>query len=578
MTKNPLTPHRSAAATKFFKRKAADIGRLEWALEHVKLDGESFSLVGHEYLREIYLDTHPYIVIEKAAQTGGSSFGIIDLLWGLNTGQFRKSIYFFPTATDVRTFSADRIKPMILDSPLLSSRILKVDNVEHKQFVDPETKKLIGSALFRGMKSRVATSNVDADHLVIDERDKVNVKDYELAMKRISHSKQGLIREACTPTVPDYGIDATFLQSDQRYWHMECPACGTDNQPETTFREDKGPGRVLYENDDTAYLGCKECTAPLDTQVGRWIAHAPQNTRIRGYHLSQLYSSIVSQRGSAQDIILTDWNNARYIEDFWNSRIGFPYEDATTALTREMLNVCDGDYDSPPYAVGCTMGVDQGKKLHVVVSDHSKPPLRKVVFVGVLDGGGQFSELDALMKRYDIRTCVIDALPNQHDAKAFAARYPGRVYRCFYQGMKGKQVWNDDEYQVNVDRTLELDASVLSYARQMVRIPRMPITQDEGQDGFKSQMCNMARTPEKDENGDITGYKWVKRGADHFRHADNYDQIAASRRGRAIQEIIKDISSSKPRQATTMHGSTVSSNRSSGSGSRVASKMGKDWF
>ena len=36
-----------------------------------------------------------------------------------------------------------------------------------------------------------------------------------------------------------------------------------------------------------------------------------------------------------------------------------------------------------------------------------------------------FAELDALMKRFSIRRCVIDAMPELHATRAFAKRHSG---------------------------------------------------------------------------------------------------------------------------------------------------------
>ena len=64
--------------------------------------------------------------------------------------------------------------------------------------------------------------------------------------------------------------------------------------------------------------------------------------------------------------------------------------------------------------------------------------------MGVLNN---FGELDALMLSYDVRTCVIDGLPNTHSAKEFAGKFPGRVWLCYYanKGTKAEAVWNSDE-------------------------------------------------------------------------------------------------------------------------------------
>src|SRR5262245_43295221 len=69
----------------------------EWARRRIRLDGRPFTFDGHEYLRPIYNDTAPHVVLCKAAQIGGTTWGILRYIhacaMGLNVG------YYFPTKT-----------------------------------------------------------------------------------------------------------------------------------------------------------------------------------------------------------------------------------------------------------------------------------------------------------------------------------------------------------------------------------------------------------------------------------------------------------------------------------------------
>jgi hypothetical protein len=511
---------------------AGGLCRADWALRFVSLDGKPFSFARHEYLRGIYECASPQIVIEKAAQTGGSVFAIADVLWALDTRRVRTAVYYFPTSRDVEDFSRDRFAPMIASCPRLAARARGVDNVHYKQFVGA-CGEVEGALYLRGMKSKVSTASVPADLVVIDERDKASSADYELALKRLSHSEHAILREVCTPSICDYGIDAAFERSDMRFWSIRCASCGTENQPEKTFREDGGPHRVLYEKGGAVYLGCCRCATPLDPAAGRWAADYP-GREVAGFHLSQLYSQVVQRGKPVQAAILEDFRTTRSPAEFWNLRIGFPYEDRTTSLAPETLNACDGDYAPAASGTACTMGVDQGNEMHVVVSEW-QANMRRVVWAGVI---GRFERLHGLMREYDVRACVIDALPNAHSAREFAEAFPGRVFLCYYsRGAKGGPVWNAESRTVSVDRTSALDAAAASYLRRETRLPRHPLIEDV----FKPQMGNLARRPMRDAAGEIVGYEWVRRGPDHFRHADCYDQLAGSRRSRGLESILAGV-------------------------------------
>ena len=71
----------------------------KWALNRIRLDGRPFRFEGHEYLRAIYDDTSPHIVLSKAAQIGGTSWAILRSLHACLNGL--NVVYFFPTRTDV---------------------------------------------------------------------------------------------------------------------------------------------------------------------------------------------------------------------------------------------------------------------------------------------------------------------------------------------------------------------------------------------------------------------------------------------------------------------------------------------
>src|SRR5258706_893958 len=48
-----------------------------WAQRRIRLEGKPYSFEGHEYLRAIYDDTSPHVVLSKASQVGGTTRAII---------------------------------------------------------------------------------------------------------------------------------------------------------------------------------------------------------------------------------------------------------------------------------------------------------------------------------------------------------------------------------------------------------------------------------------------------------------------------------------------------------------------
>lgn len=157
------------------------------------------------------------------------------------------------------------------------------------------------------------------------------------------------------------------------------------------------------------------------------------------------------------------------------------------------------------------MGVDQGKDLHVVIGT-----AEHVVHLGVyLD----FEELDHLMKAFHISRCVIDALPETRNARAFAERHQHRVFLSYYNvHQKGFYKWDDREWIVQSNRTESLDASHNVILQGKIELPRRSDVVSQ----FAEHLHNVAKKLEEDEETGSKRYIYVKLGPDHFRHAFNY--------------------------------------------------------
>ena len=57
--------------------RAASEPLATWAQKRVRIDGKPFSFEGHAFLRTIYDDTAPHVVLTKAAQVGGTTWAIL---------------------------------------------------------------------------------------------------------------------------------------------------------------------------------------------------------------------------------------------------------------------------------------------------------------------------------------------------------------------------------------------------------------------------------------------------------------------------------------------------------------------
>jgi len=475
----------------------------EW-VKNITLDGKPFTYERHEYLIEPYRDTHPHQVEEKAAQMGLTSKAMLKAAYGARYGGYRGILYLFPSKSDVTDFSKGRIDPLIQENPdTIGAWIRDTDAAN--------IKRIWNAFLYlRGMKSRVGLKSVPIDFTVFDELDEAPQNSVDMAMERMAHSEFREVLKLSNPTLPDYGVDKAFQETDQRYWLLKCEKCG-----ECTCLEDTFPDCLVTTN-GRVIRACQKCGAELNPSIGEWVAKKPGVTDKRGYHYSQLFSHFVDPGD-----ILHQFRTTNNLTDFYNLKIGIGYVEAQNRLSlQEVLALCSNEGIASQDEGPCFMGVDQGKDLHVVIGKKHPQKAGKIIHLGIYN---DWEELDRLMKNFNVIRCVVDALPETRNARAFAERFKGKVYLNYYnEHQKGSYAWNEKELIVQCNRTESLDASHREIMDKAIILPKQcEITQE-----LAEHLHNVAKKLEEDEETGSKRYVYVKLGPDHFRHAFNYEAMA----------------------------------------------------
>ncbi len=142
------------------------------------------------------------------------------------------------------------------------------------------------------MQSSVGMKSVPADMVVFDELDEATPDAKVVAVERLSHSDYRRMVELSNPSLPAYGIDAAFQESDQRHWTLKCPACGDWTALDAEFPRKLGEEVKIIRSrpDGTFYRACRRCSAELDLAGGEWVPDYPDRP-VHGYRISQLFSS-----------------------------------------------------------------------------------------------------------------------------------------------------------------------------------------------------------------------------------------------------------------------------------------------
>lgn len=423
----------------------------DWVLDNIYMKSKRFSFAGHKYLEAIYKDNHPYDVYLKAAQVGISTKVLLRALW-ISEQRATKSIYYFPTDTDVKDFSDDRVKPLIEDSPLLREKVKGVDNVGLKQMG-------ASTLYFRGMFTKRAVKSVDADYIIKDELDEASPENQAFANDRVMHSDLQWVTELSQPSIPGYGIDLSFEESDQRYFLLKCPHCGHYNNVVEQFPDCM---MVSGKKDKKYYLGCFKCHKELDGQIGEYVPKFPHRTAKRGYQLSQLYTSIIPQGFSSPiEKFYKEWHRAKKVyqkKRIMISVVGLPYAGDNQPITENSIKPALGKHNMLDKHSFSYMGIDVGDTLHAVVG-HIAGNGKLVIHM--IKEITDWKELDRMMFQHGVMLCIIDAMPYKNSAKDFARRFPGRVYIQYFKGDTLKTGFEgEDELavpKVTTDRTESLD-------------------------------------------------------------------------------------------------------------------------
>lgn len=475
----------------------------------IKVDGRPWSFKGHEYQIEPLSCNALNQCSRKGAQIGWSTIKMVRRIHGMIHGYYPQGVlYFFPTKLDVTDFSKARFAPLISDNPVIE---------QHVRDTDAANIKRVGEAFlyFRGLKSRSQAKSVPVDSIVFDEVDEMEPAMVDLAVERISHSDLKELDFISTPTIPDYGIDLRWQRSDQRLWLIKCRKCGAYTCLEKEF-EDNGweNQRVLLWKGDRVIRACRKCGREIYPVHGDWYVTYPSRSKdMVGWWISQLNSARVNPK----DILLAFQDPKRNVTETYNSKIGMPYVEAFNRLTiQQVLDLCSNHGIAQSDPGPCTMGVDQGKDLHVVVG---KPtfPFSQIIYIDILK---DWEDLDKLMTRFNVFRCVVDALPETRNARAFAERHKGRVFLNYYsEHQKGSYAWNEEALTVSCNRTESLDASHREISECSILLPKeCEITKQ-----FAEHLHNVAKRLEEDEETGSKRYVYIKLKADHFRHAFNYE-------------------------------------------------------
>lgn len=491
---------------------AKELDLFDWAQKYVFLRGKKFNFKKHPELEDIYRDLHHTQVFLKSTQVGISTYAINKMLW-LSIRQAMKTMYCGPDDGWIAKFSKDRVKKLIEGSPGIKKKIGVTNTTEQKDLG-------FSTIYLTGLVSESGVTSVDGDLLIVDETDLVSQENKVVAQDRLDHSELAWFMQMSKPSIPDFGIHESFQEGDQHYRLFHCTKCNADNNVVENIEQE--PLEVLRvrerKGDDFYYFACEKCGAPLDPKNARWVPKFPGRD-VRSYHVSQAYWTwqLPRYQNTAHKLYaaFVAANTMALKKRFWRALLGLPFAGDEQPLNDSIFNRWAGAHGfSPSFAGRSFMGVDQGEKLHVSILHPSGYRYLYHYFAELDD----FEELDPLMKKHNVRFCIIDYKPNTHEAKKFAIRHKNRVAVQDFQGddmiqEKITKKGREEIRKLNMPRTDVLDDFVEHLVGGVAVLPGLgahPIIKE-----VRKQLKKLIRIKATDAKGREV-YKYKAKVSNHF--------------------------------------------------------------
>ena len=548
---------------------------LDWCRRYRRIDGQEFSLKRFAPLEAIYRDDHPTKVIIKPAQVGVSELMISMAVWAMTEGYKHWAAhkhginvgYLFPTKAALSDFSKERFSGLKRESDYLAA--LFADS----EFDDVGFKQVGDSYLYlRGAWSVEALLSFPADLLIFDEYDRMDAAAVELGRKRVRQSEVKREMFVSTPTFPEVGIHALYLASDQHVWEVKCSKCKAFNELDyfRDVRADGQPYEVWRDWTKQAVaaakwsVACPGCRAAIDRfGQGRWRMLHPEITTLRGYHIPALCFPAISLTELGQSAVSKD---PTVLTEFYRSDLGLPYTAAGSRVTLDMLlklfvDLPGGRLPDARWSA-VTMGVDVGSQFHCWIEATDPQGRRCCLFAGTVES---WERVAVLMNQYSVRSCVVDARPEEHAAKQFAERFKGRVKRAFYPTGMGGELFRvsastappktrlqrraakqlnmaaDDVPPdvIKINRTMAMDAVYARFATGEILMPETMVRTEQ----ISKQLCAPVRVTTKDDHGQESA-TWQHTTPDDYFHAATYCWIAHQIMPRALPGVLGQATTS----------------------------------
>ncbi len=488
------------------------------------------------WLKELYNDLSANQVLLKPPQIGATVMNTLKSLWVAKQLR-RQIIYTLPTQGDVQDMVGGSFNRIIAQNPILLEWVKDHDTIEQKTVGDSI---IFYRGTFTSKQAMMVPSGLNI-HDEVDASDPGVITQYET---RLQAQEDGGWRWYFShPSLAGHGVDIYWQQSDQKEWYITCNECKVLQT--LTWPDNIDVAKRVY--------CCTTCKATLEEEsrlVGKWLnkdgiewdGTVAGGYKFSGWHVSQL----MLWNKTAGDIIDAFNDPMKDRQYFYNYVLGLPFIGSEDKVEPAVIlrNCVDVVNDQEGRVV---IGMDTGHGIHFTLMN-----TQGVFYYGnsteITASKDPYDTIESFLNRWPKSIVVSDQAGDLIGVRKLQAKYPGRVFLCFYRKDR-KSVdlvdWgeNDEYWKVTVDRNRFMQLMVEQF-RDVGRI-RLNGTRDEFAE-YASHFGNLVRekvvvkdTREKD-NRSLYGneFVWKRIGPDHYAHATLYAMVGMQRFGNDGAKIV----------------------------------------
>lgn len=417
-------------------------------------------------------------------------------------------IHTLPTADFSLDFVKSKVDPIIRANPEVFNINKKIDSTRHKQLG-------LAHIFYRGTFTEKEGISITADVIINDEYDRSDLNVVGVFESRLDFSDYRAKWRFSNPSVPQYGVDVLWNESDQRHWFIKCSHCG-----EWQFMS--WPESVDFDREIFICIKCKREVTDEDRINGVWVRKY-RGRDLHGYWVSQLFCVWHDAKG-----IIKKYEKQKR-DVFYNFTIGTPYIGSDVNVRREHVIRCLEERSLPSEKMTHkVMGIDQGNVFHIVLGGTSG--VERIYTVST------WKEVNEEIGKIKPDLCVIDGLPETAKVMELQEKYGlNVVYPAFYKNSptdpriyRWERQRKDKKYSaVYIDRYRSIDdlmRQIFEGKIRMYMLSSSPMVEI-----LVAHFESMYRCQKENKHGQLINTWASSTKNDHFVHALNYWLAAASK-------------------------------------------------